>query len=81
MDSEKTHRDSRIFLYAYARANLFSLFIQCPIHWLYYVEESFFCKKKCSSSGQKDNRETVPVLKKIYYLVTSNTHVNVQNLF
>ena len=40
------------------------LFTVYPVHSLYYVlGKFFFCKKKCSSSGQNDNAETVPVLK------------------
>ena len=46
----------------------FLLFIQYdPVHWLYYVEGKFFGgKKKCISSGQKANADTMPVLKKIH---------------
>ena len=35
------------------------LFTVYPVHWLYYVEETFFHKK--------NNADTVPVLKKIYH--------------
>ena len=35
------------------------LFTVYPVHWLYYVEGTFFRKK--------NNADTVPVLKKIYH--------------
>ena len=49
----------------YARVNFFycvssTLVVLCG--------GKFFCKKKCNSSGQKDNAETAPVLKKIYIM-------------
>ena len=42
------------------------LFTVFPVHWLYYVEGTFFCEKRCSPSAQTDNAKPVHVLKKIY---------------